>query len=97
MRKYQLGLADKQCRMSILSRKIQNLITIMVTVCYAYAKADPMTAHIADISCENLKNKITGKHPTDEQIRKSVRLGEAIFYRRGKSGYESILMQYDRA
>jgi len=97
MRKYQLGLADKQCRMSILSRKIQNLITIMVTVCYAYAKADPMTAHIADVSCENLKNKITGKHPTDEQIRKSVRLGEAIFYRRGKSGYESILMKYDRA
>ena len=96
MRKYQLGLADKQCRMSIVSRKIQNLITIMVTVCYAYAQADYMSAFIADVSCENLKNKITGKHPTDAQIRKSVRLGEAIADKRGDRGYDSILMKYDR-
>ena len=96
MRKYQLGLADKQCRMSIVSRKIQNLITIMVTVCYAFAQADYMSAFIADVSCENLKNKITGKHPTDSQIRKSVRLGEAISLKKGSRGYESILMKYDR-
>ena len=96
MRKYQLGLADKQCRMSIVSRKIQNLITIMVTVCYAYAQADYMSAFIADVSCENLKNKITGKHPTDAQIRKSVRLGEAIANKRGGRGYDSILIKYDR-
>ena len=96
MRKYQLGLADKQCRMSIVSRKIQNLITMMVTVCYAFAQADYMSAFIADVSCENLKNKITGKHPTDSQIRKSVRLGEAISLKKGSRGYESILMKYDR-
>ena len=96
MRKYQLGLADKQCRMSIVSRKIQNLITMMVTVCYAYAKADYMSAFIADVSCENIKNKITGKHPTDLQIKKSVRLGEAIASKRGGRGYDSILMKYDR-
>ena len=96
MRKYQLGLADKQCRMSIVSRKIQNLITIMVTVCYAFAQADYMSAFIADVSCENLKNKITGNHPTDSQIRKSVRLGEALTLKKGSLGYESILMKYDR-
>ena len=96
MRKYQLGLADKQCRMSILSRKIQNLITIMVTVCYAYAQAEPMQALIADVSCHNLRNKITGRHPTDAQIRKSVSLGEAIANQKGERGYESILMKYER-
>jgi len=97
MRKYQLGLADKQCRMSIISRKVQNLITMMVTVCYAYThQTDALSPFIADVSCENLKNKITGKHPTDSQIKKSVRLGEAIANQRSLSGYGSILMGYDR-
>ena len=95
MRKYQLKLADKQCRMSILSRKIQNLITMMVTVCYAFAKADTMTGFIADVSCENLKNKITGSHPTDEQIRKSVSLGAVLADQRGDNDLDSVLMRYD--
>ena len=95
MRKYQLKLADRQCRMSILSRKIQNLITMMVTVCYTFAKADTTTGLIADVSCENLKNKITGNHPTDEQIRKSVSLGKILADQSGDSGLDSILMRYD--
>ena len=102
MLKHQLKLADRQCRMSILSRKIQNLITIMVTVCYAYAKGDHMTAFIADVSCENLKNKINGQNPTDSQIRKSVALGESLFihdiYGRcqhsNSAHFDSILMKY---
>jgi alkylation response protein AidB-like acyl-CoA dehydrogenase len=96
MRKYQLGLADKQCRMSILSRKIQNLTAMMATVCYAFAKANPLTAQIADVSCENLKNKITGNHPTDAQIKKSVRIGEVIAGRGIELGCDSVLMGYDR-
>jgi hypothetical protein len=95
MRKYQLKLADKQCRMSILSRKIQNLITMMVTICYAFAKADTTMALIADVSCENLKNKITGNHPTDKQIRKSVDLGEILASQYEDNGFDSILMRYD--
>jgi hypothetical protein len=35
MRTYQLKLADRQCRMSILSRNLQHLITILVTVWHA--------------------------------------------------------------
>ena len=53
----------------------------MVTVCYAYAKGDHLTAEIADVSCENLKNKINGQNPTDSQIRKSVSLGESLVER----------------
>ena len=95
MRKYQLGLADKQCRMSILSRRIQHLVTMMVTVCYTFAKADPLMAAIADVSCENLKNKITGNHPTDLQIRKSVSLGKTLANPQDGSVYDSILMRYN--
>jgi len=92
MRKHQLRLSDRQCRMSILSRKIQNLMTMMVTVCYAYAKADYLTAEIADVSCENLMNKITGRHPTDSQIRKSISLGEKLCCE--QVSQKSILMKY---
>ena len=92
MRRHQLRLADRQCRMSILSRKIQNLMTMMATICYAFAKADYLTAQIADVSCENLKNKITGKHLTDSQIRKSVSLGEKLCC--DQVSQKSILMTY---
>ena len=95
MRKHQLRLADRQCRMSILSRKIQNLVTMMVTVCYAFSKADVMMACIADVSCENLKNKITGSHPTDAQIKKSVSLGKTLCLQATDGGEDSILMRYD--
>jgi len=93
MRKHQLRLADRQCSMSILSRKIQNLITIMATVCYASAKPYGMNVQIADVSCENLKNRITGRHPTDLQIRKSVSLGEKLCFE--QASQESILMKYE--
>ena len=93
MRRYQLGLADRQCRMSILSRKIQNLTTIMVTVCYAFSKGDQLIAEIANVSCDNLVNKITGKHPTDSQIKKSVALGKKISEKEIAS-YGSVLMRY---
>jgi len=92
MRKHQLKLADRQCRMSILSRKIQNLVTMMATVCYAFAKADTLTAHIADVSCDNLRNKITGDHQTDMQIRNSVSLGRELSSE--DATFESVLMQY---
>ena len=55
-----------------------------------------MQALISYVSCHNLRNKITGRHPTDAQIRKSVSLGEAIANQKGERGYESILMKYER-
>lgn len=95
MRKHQLKLADRQCRMSIVSRNIQHLITMMITVCYAYAKGDSLTAQVADVSCENIKNKITGSHPTDIQIKKSTSLGESLLKQEGATlSTHPILMKY---
>jgi hypothetical protein len=78
MRRYQLRLADKQCRMSLLSHKIQNLITMLATLGYTATHYDEITEQIADVACDNLKNEILGKHPNDYQIRKSVKLGEKL-------------------
>ena len=79
MRKYQLKLADRQCKISMLSKKIQHLITMLATIGYACNRShSPITLEIADVSCDLLRNKITGSHPTDKQIRKTVSLGEKI-------------------
>ena len=79
MRKYQLKLADRQCKISMLSKKIQHLITMLATIGYACNRShNPITLEIADVSCDLLRNKITGSHPTDKQIRKTVSLGEKI-------------------
>ena len=65
----------------------------MVTVCYAFAKGDQLSAEIANVSCDNLTNKITGNHPTDAQIKKSVMLGQKIS-EKDITSYNSVLMRY---
>ena len=96
MRRYQLKLADRQCRMSILSRNLQHLITILVTVGYTSSNYDNVTAEIADVACENLKNKVLGCHPSDAQIRKSVKLGEKLSNQQwgDRTDIRTILMRY---
>jgi len=96
MRRYQLKLADRQCRMSILSRRIQHLITMLVTVGYTSSNYDEVTAAIADVACENLKNKILGCHPTDDQIKKSVKLGRQLGSQQwgNRTDMRTILMRY---
>tara|TARA_R110000824_G_scaffold10866_1_gene47501 strand:+ start:2378 stop:4252 length:1875 start_codon:yes stop_codon:yes gene_type:complete len=79
MRKHQLKLADRQCTISMLSKKIQNLITMIATIGYAYNNLDSVnTLEVADVSCELLRNKITGRHPTDAQIKKISSTGKRI-------------------
>ena len=96
MRRYQLKLPDRQCRMSILSRKIQHLITMLVTVGYTSSNYDQLTARIAEVACENLKNKILGCHPTDDQIKKSVKLGKQLGSQQwgNRTDIHTILMRY---
>jgi alkylation response protein AidB-like acyl-CoA dehydrogenase len=93
MRKYQLKLADRQCTISMLSKKIQHLITMLATIGYAGTRShSPVTLEIADVSCDLLRNKITGSHPTDKQIRKTVSLGKKIGERPVDTN--SIMMRY---
>ena len=80
MRKHQLRLADRQCKISMLSKRVQNLITMLATIGYAYGtyRHSPTTLELADVSCELLRNKITGRHPTDSQIKKISAVGKRI-------------------
>ena len=105
MRKYQLKLGDRQCRISLLSRKIQHLVTIIVTCTYASIFENDIVIRTAEVSCDNLYNNIIGRHPTDQQIKRSVLLGKEIsereYYissqgitRRREVNSDSILMRY---
>jgi alkylation response protein AidB-like acyl-CoA dehydrogenase len=78
MRRHQLKLADRQCRMSALSSQVQDAVTMLVTALYASAVHDPVTRAAADAVCRDLKLRITGGHPSDADYRQVTELGAAI-------------------
>ncbi len=99
MSKHQLGLADRQCRMSELSQRIQDAVTILCTSLYAARQEDEVVRAAADIFCQDLTRKITGSRASDKYYKKVTKLGEAI----ADGGFKSIaglhvgeiLMPYD--
>lgn len=101
MRKHQLALADRQCRMATLSENIQNLLTILCTSLYAARQDDAFVQQAADIFCRETRNRIEAKHPDDAYFRDATSLGKAVV----DCGYsplagletEEILMPYTNA
>ena len=100
MSKHQLGLADRQCRMSELSQRLQDLVTILVVSLYAARQNDEVVQQAADVVCQDLTRKLTGERPSDRYFRSATRLGEKIV----EGGFKSIagldageiLMRYDQ-
>lgn len=86
MRRHQLKLADRQCRMSALSGEIQDAVVILVTSLYAAESRDPIVRAAADTVCRELRGQITGARPTDADFRQVTRLGESI----AEQGWDEI-------
>jgi hypothetical protein len=59
MRRHQLKLADRQCRMSELSSTIQALVVMLATSLYAADHGDETIRAAADILCHDLTRQIT--------------------------------------
>jgi alkylation response protein AidB-like acyl-CoA dehydrogenase len=78
MRKHQLKLVDRQCRMSELSSRVQSLVVILCTSLYAARQDDEVVRAAADIVCRDLRRQLTGKRPTDRYFRATTSLGETI-------------------
>ncbi len=99
MSKHQLGLADRQCRMSELSQRLQDAVTILCTALYAAQQSDEVVRQAADVACQDLRRKITGQRPSDRYFRTITKLGAAI----ADGGFKSIagldageiMMKYD--
>jgi hypothetical protein len=101
MSKHQMGLPDRQCRMSELSQRLQDAVTILCTSLYAARQNDEVVRQAADIFCQELTRKLTGERPSDRYFRTVTKLGEAIV----EGGFRSIsgvyageiMMQYDNS
>lgn len=78
MMKYQLKLADRQLKMSEVSQRLQDYITMIVTAAYAAKKRDEISVAAAEIACEELRMKTTGDRPSDRYYRDVCKLGQAI-------------------
>jgi hypothetical protein len=100
MSKFQLALADRQCRMAELSQRCQDLITMLATTLFGARHNDEMVRDAADVLCQELTQKYTGRRPSNKYFRQVTELGAAIADGSFKSlvGIDAgeILMRYDQ-
>lgn len=99
MRMHQLKLADRQCRMSEISARVQDAVTILVTSLHAQRSEDPLVREAADTICRELTRRMTGSPPSDSDFRQVTRLGEELTNASWKelSGIQAspLMMPYD--
>lgn len=86
MQKHQLKLADRQCRMSELSSRIQKLVVMLCTSLYAARQEDEVVRLAAEVVCDDLSRELTGRRPSDRQLRRITSLGATI----AEGGFASI-------
>ncbi|HVC98228.1 MAG TPA: acyl-CoA dehydrogenase family protein [Pirellulales bacterium] len=86
MRKHQLALADRQCRMAELSRRVQDVMIILCTSLYAARQQDELVRAAADTFCQDLRRQLSGRRPSDRHFRAITKLGEQI----ADGGFKSI-------
>lgn len=86
MSKHQLTLPDRQCRMSELSQRIQDAVVILCTALYAARSNDELVREAADVACQDLTRRLTGRRPSDAYYRSATKLGAAI----AEGGFKSI-------
>jgi len=78
MRKFQLKLADRQCRMAELSGRIQLAVVILVTSLYAARHNNEVIREAADTVCQELRRGLSGGLPTDRYFKQVTSLGDAV-------------------
>lgn len=98
-RKHQLKLADRQCRMSEQSQRLQDAVVLVVTALWGHRQKSEVGKASADILCQDLRRKLTGTRPTDSYYRDTGKLADMIL----AGGFEDlagihrdeILMKYE--
>ena len=86
MRKHQLKLADRQCRMSELSQRIQDTVTLLVTAMWANQQKNEAITAAADMLCQDIRRKLTGQRATDRYFRDAGKLADMVM----GGGFEAI-------
>jgi alkylation response protein AidB-like acyl-CoA dehydrogenase len=99
LRKHQLKLADRQCRMAELSQRVQDTVVLLVTALWGNQQQDEAAVAAADFLCQDLRRKLTGARPSDRYFRDAGKLADVII----GGGFEAlagvprgeILMRYE--
>lgn len=99
MRKHQLKLADRQCRMAELSQRVQDTVVLLVTALWGGRQKNEVSVAAADLLCRDLRRKLIGERPSDRYFRDASRLADMII----AGGFEAvagapqaeILMRYE--
>ncbi len=78
MRKFQLKLADRQCRMAELSGRVQLAVVVLCTSLYAARQNNPVIAEAADTVCHELRRRMMGGLPMDRYFKQVTALGKAV-------------------
>jgi hypothetical protein len=99
LRKHQLKLADRQCRMAEVSQRVQDTVVILVAALWAGRQQSEAVIAAADVLCQDFRRKLTGGRPTDAYFRDVGKLADMVL----AGGYEAlagvpadeILMRYD--
>lgn len=100
MSKFQLSLADRQCRMAELSLRCQSLITMLCTALYGARQSDEIVRAAADVFCQEQTQQYTGRRPSNSYYRQVTELGAAIADGKFQSiaglDPDEILMRYEK-
>jgi alkylation response protein AidB-like acyl-CoA dehydrogenase len=98
MKKHQLKLADRQCRISELSSRVQDTIVMIVTLMWAHQQKTEIAIASADILCQDLRRKLTGERPSDRYFRAVGELADKViaggFEELAGVPREEIMMKY---
>jgi alkylation response protein AidB-like acyl-CoA dehydrogenase len=98
LRKHQLKLADRQNRMAELSQRVQDTVVLLVTALWAHERKNELAVASADILCQDLRRKLTGRRPSDAYFRATAQLADLIlsggFEELARVPREEILMKY---
>ena len=98
MKKHQLKLADRQCRIAELSQRVQDSIVMIVTLMWAHQKKTAIAIASADILCQDMRRKLTGERPSDKYFRDVGELADTIiaggFEELAGVRREEIMMKY---
>ena len=99
MRKHQLKLADRQCRMSQLSLNVQDLLTILCTALYAAQQENETIRAASDIACRDLKRRVLNTLPSDRYYRRVSEVGAMVaegLFPGVATPPDEILMRYEK-
>ena len=78
MRKHQLQLPDRQCRIADVSQRVQDTVVLLVTALWAHRQKNEVLVAAADLLCQDLRRKLTGERPSDRYLRQVSEVAEMI-------------------